>query len=81
MYTHTTELIQCSSLSLTNGMVDIEPTNRIVNSKATYVCNNGLRLDGNDERLCQMNGTWSGAEPICSENNFIHFINLVFVWT
>ena len=71
MHTHTNnviiELIQCPSLNIPNGMVEISPNDRTINSTATYSCNNGLSLDGNSVRFCQMDGTWSGTEPTCSK--------------
>ena len=32
---------------------------------ATYVCNDGYDLVGDELRTCQGNGLWSGAEPTC----------------
>ena len=34
-------------------------------STATYSCNNGYNLIGNDTMTCQSNGYWSGQPPIC----------------
>ena len=32
---------------------------------ATYSCNTGYTLVGNDTRTCQADGMWSGSEPTC----------------
>ena len=46
----------------------ITPTARTVNSTAEYSCNEGYRLDNGDtERTCQAEGTWSGEAPQCCE--------------
>ena len=38
----------------------------IVNSTATYSCNTGYTLTGDDMRTCMETGLWSGSEPICT---------------
>lgn len=70
MHARLAELIQCPSLSIAKGRVEITsvgPANRTVNSKATYICDDDYLLKGNVERLCLMNGTWSGENPICGK--------------
>ena len=34
-------------------------------SVAEYGCNEGFTLSGNQNRICQADGTWSGADPEC----------------
>ena len=34
-------------------------------SEATYNCNDTYVLLGENPRTCQMNGEWSGIEPLC----------------
>ena len=39
----------------------------VYNEEVTYTCRLGYRMvDGNDKRLCQANGTWSGNPPTCT---------------
>lgn len=46
---------------------------------ATYSCNNGYILEGENTRTCQDSGLWSGSEPSCCKwqntNNFIKVID------
>ena len=58
----------CPDLNrVTNGEVNIVPPDRSVNSKATYSCSGDYNLKGNRERLCQVDGTWSGTDPECGK--------------
>jgi hypothetical protein len=41
-------------------------TNLSVGSIATYTCNSGFELVGNEMRTCQSDGVWSGEEPVCT---------------
>ena len=36
-----------------------------VGSEAVYVCNDGYNLIGNETRVCQGDGIWSGSIPQC----------------
>ncbi|KAM4620927.1 complement factor B-like [Polymixia lowei] len=36
-----------------------------VGDTVKYICNDNLYLVGSDERMCQDNGHWTGAEPVC----------------
>ena len=40
-------------------------TETIFESIAQYGCNEGLTLSGSQNRTCQADGTWSGADPVC----------------
>ncbi|XP_065298655.2 CUB and sushi domain-containing protein 3-like isoform X2 [Dermacentor albipictus] len=51
--------------SITNGAVDVPPGTLGVNTKVRYQCNAGYMLVGVTERVCQMDGSWSGVEPNC----------------
>ena len=31
----------------------------------SFTCNDGYELTGNDTRICQSNGTWSGSDSVC----------------
>ena len=46
-----------------NGSVTYDDTSE--GSVANYFCNFGFRLDGDDQRVCQANKTWSGVVPMC----------------
>ena len=46
-----------------NGFVTIN--GRTFGSIATYQCDEGFILVGDMQRMCQINGEWSGNEPIC----------------
>ncbi len=50
-----------------------DPTNGTVignsvsfGSKVTYTCNNGYILSGNNSRMCQDDGQWTGSAPVCN---------------
>ena len=63
-------VINCGSLANPiNGRVMIDGT--VFNSVATYTCNNGYSLYGDDTRICLGTGFWSGSEPICVEGIYI----------
>ena len=54
----------CGSLNNPlNGQVTL--TDTTVGSTATYECDSGFTLVGNEERTCQDDGTWSGTDPTC----------------
>ena len=67
----------CSSLSVTAtgcgllpGIANAEeiryPSNSTDNgSLALYECFSGYALQGNEERICQEDGQWSGTQPFC----------------
>ena len=57
--------ILCEELSNPeNGTVSLPPE-RIVDSIATYACNDSFELVGTISVICQLNGTWSAEEPRC----------------
>ena len=59
--------LQCEDLDdPRNGNVKL--TGTTVGSKATYVCDYGFILRGNQLRKCLSNGRWSGSEPFCKGN-------------
>ena len=56
--------IDCGALDgPVNGDVSVSSTT--YNSTATYSCNTGYTLTGDDMRTCMESGLWSGSEPIC----------------
>ncbi|XP_063401402.1 sushi, von Willebrand factor type A, EGF and pentraxin domain-containing protein 1-like [Mytilus trossulus] len=56
-------LVTCPSLTIEGGSTSI--TRLTVNGAATYVCEEGYLIEGDNIRLCQPNGEWSGNEPNC----------------
>ena len=46
-----------------SGAVDV--TGSTPGATARYSCNEGFLLDGQRERVCQADGTYSGRAPIC----------------
>ena len=57
-------VVDCGSLAdPRNGDVDFSSTT--FNSKATYSCDKGYVLVGQELRVCQANGDWSGEAPTC----------------
>ena len=55
---------QCPELPpLVNGQIIIPGLD--VGSVVTYTCFPGYTTQGNSQRTCQSDGTWSGTPPIC----------------
>ena len=48
-------------------------------SKATYVCDHGYEMYGQDYRTCEYNGKWSGRAPTCKRKGqkFTHAIHKI----
>ena len=46
-----------------NGQLDLEGVTEA--STATYSCNIGFTLNGDQTRTCGSDGSWSGSEPSC----------------
>ena len=56
--------ISCEALSdPSNGRVEVNSL--AFESVAEYSCNTGYELDGDSERECGGEGTWSGIAPLC----------------
>ena len=64
-----TVVVDCGTLSAPKGgQVELSGTG--VDDKAYYSCNSGYVLVGGDERrVCQDNGEWSGEPPSCDRKN------------
>ena len=67
MPTHTVSLfveVECEVLlDPLNGMVMLMGTSS--GSMAMYTCVMGFMLEGDMTRTCQLDGEWSGEEPVC----------------
>ena len=58
-------VIDCGTLSAPpNGAVDFS-AGTVFGDKATYSCNSGYILKGPATRECQIDGEWSGEDPVC----------------
>ena len=40
---------------------------RYYGDRAIYTCDSGHQIVGNEERVCQETGLWSGSEPYCKK--------------
>ena len=57
-------VVDCNILSgIVNGRVTYSET--VFRSSATYSCDPGFLLIGDNTRVCQEDGQWSGDEPVC----------------
>ena len=72
-----TNVYMCYAIAVLNCEILTSPSNgrvvlseRTVGSEATYDCNEGFNLEGNETRTCQSDGMWSGNEPTC-EGSYI----------
>lgn len=50
----------------------MQQRNRYPNGIATYKCRKGYHLIGQSERVCQLDGQWSGSVPICEGLKALH---------
>jgi len=47
-----------------NGGVNVDKTT--AGGIASYYCKTGFVLSGNVQRVCKLNGQWSGSVPSCN---------------
>ena len=52
-----------NSSSISGGVVCYSGTT--AGSRALYICNDAFVLMGNEARVCQRDGSWSGSTPQC----------------
>ena len=58
-------VVNCGTLSNpANGQVN-HTAGTTLGQTATYSCNTGYNLVGDNTRTCQATGTWSGSAPTC----------------
>ena len=50
-----------------NGQLDLDGVTQM--STATYSCNIGFTLNGDQTRTCGSDGSWSGSEPSCQSKS------------
>ena len=68
--------VDCFSLTnINNGVVTYSTTTS--GSTATYACESGYDLIGNQIRVCQDDGQWSGSEPTCERKLHQAFSNII----
>ena len=71
-------VVRCRDLTApANGNVD-QPGNT-VETVATYTCNDGYTLKGEESRTCRESGQWSGEAPTCVRKWISIDIRLVFI--
>ena len=59
-------MIDCGSPPpVDNGDFNVSMTT--FESIAEYNCNEGFTLSDSQSRTCQADGTWSGADPVCAQ--------------
>ncbi|MBU6161487.1 MAG: SUMF1/EgtB/PvdO family nonheme iron enzyme [Myxococcales bacterium] len=65
----TSSAVTCGALpNVANGRVET-PAGSALGAVATYACDDGYALIGDESRTCQASGVWSGAPPTCSDIN------------
>ena len=68
--------VDCRGLSVpSSGQVRL--TGTLLGSKATYTCDSGYILVGNDTRECLSSGRWSDEDPYCELENLKAIIGAV----
>ena len=71
-----TAAFQCPVLfDIANG--EVEFSSRTPGSTATYTCNFGFVLQGDEQRVCMENETWSGEPPTCLRKFRFHSYYLI----
>ena len=60
-----------------NGRIDTD--NFWFDSVVRYTCEKGWDLEGERERMCLANGTWSGSAPTCRREWEGDIINLLLL--
>ncbi|XP_039975134.1 sushi repeat-containing protein SRPX2 isoform X2 [Xiphias gladius] len=61
MRCHVLPLIPHGRYTCTQGFV--------VDSRCDFTCDPGYRIEGEHSRTCQDRGSWSGAQPVCSDTD------------
>ena len=63
-YTLSLSVVDCGiPLSVLDGNVNF--TDTVFGSQATYTCLYGYNITGDITRVCLADGTWSGSVPFC----------------
>ena len=68
---HFTTAVDCGQLPAPeNGLIDGNLTT--FNNTASYSCDTGYELVGDQTRTCLASGNWSGSQPSCDGENCCH---------
>ena len=63
-FSNTIPVVVCPELmDPDNGQVELSDT--VFGSAATYSCDDGYNLNGSVSRMCMADGQWSGLDPAC----------------
>ena len=72
-------VVDCGTLiNPTNGQVS-HTAGTTYRQKATYSCDAGFNLVGDNIRMCQVSGVWSGNAPICQGELLIYYATTMLV--
>ena len=78
--------VNCASQSLENGQISyntlpLENRGYTVGTLASFTCMNTYNLFGSEASICQENGTWNQAIPLCADSgNEILFLQMMKSW-
>ena len=71
LYILLSTVVDCSTLTNpANGQVN-HTAGTSLGEAATYSCNTGYNLVGDNTRTCQADGMWSGSAPTCERMLYI----------
>ena len=59
----------CSPLEIDDGQIVGNALTAIVDTEVTYTCDQNFVLMGNERRMCQADGQWTGSNPTCVGKN------------
>ena len=68
-------IVQCPPLTSHNGSYRcILGSDREISYEdiCQLVCNTGYEVTGNDIRICQSDGSWSGSDDLCRKSKTAH---------
>ena len=75
MYVYSYLVVTCDDLD-DPGHGAVSYTATVYDSVASYSCDAGYSLSGDDERRCMQSGEWSGTAPSCSD---YYSVSLIFL--
>lgn len=58
---------------------NLDPNRSVpIGTKCNVWCNEGFKLEGNHQRVCNNSGIWEGKEPFCVGNCFSMHLDLLY---